>query len=30
VPLSPSEWRDLEEVAQVIARTGGLAQAKPF
>jgi predicted RNA-binding protein with PUA-like domain len=30
VPLSPSEWRDLEEVAQVIARTGGLAEAKPF
>jgi predicted RNA-binding protein with PUA-like domain len=31
VPLSPAEWRDLEEVSQVIARTGGLAQqAKPF
>jgi predicted RNA-binding protein with PUA-like domain len=24
VPLSPSEWRDLEALAQVIARTGGL------
>ena len=30
VPLSPAEWRDLEEVSQVIARTGGLAEAKPF
>jgi predicted RNA-binding protein with PUA-like domain len=25
VPLSPAEWRDLEGVAEVIARTGGLA-----
>jgi predicted RNA-binding protein with PUA-like domain len=24
VPLSPAEWRDLEGVAEVIARTGGL------
>jgi predicted RNA-binding protein with PUA-like domain len=24
VPLSPAEWRDLEEIADVIARTGGL------
>lgn len=24
VPLSPAEWRDLEGVADVIARTGGL------
>ncbi len=26
VPLSPAEWRDLEEVADVIARTGGLGE----
>ena len=25
VPLSPAEWRDLEALAEVIARTGGLA-----
>jgi predicted RNA-binding protein with PUA-like domain len=30
VPLSPAEWRDLEELAQVIARTGGLRRAKRF
>ncbi len=30
VPLSPAEWRDLEEVAEVIARTGGLAATHPF
>ena len=24
VPLSPAEWRDLEELSDVIARTGGL------
>ncbi len=24
VPLSPAEWRDLEALAQVIAKTGGL------
>ena len=27
VPLSPAEWRDLEELADVIARTGGLAES---
>jgi predicted RNA-binding protein with PUA-like domain len=30
VPLSPAEWRDLEGVAEVIARTGGLSPAAPF
>jgi predicted RNA-binding protein with PUA-like domain len=30
VPLSPAEWRDLEELAEVIARTGGLSQAPRF
>ncbi len=29
VPLSPAEWRDLEELAEVIAKTGGLESAKP-
>jgi hypothetical protein len=24
VPLSPAEWRDLEGLAEVIAKTGGL------
>lgn len=27
VPLSPAEWRDLEGLAEVIARTGGLRPA---
>jgi predicted RNA-binding protein with PUA-like domain len=30
VPLSPAEWRDLEELAQVIAKTGGLSRAQSF
>ncbi len=30
VPLSPAEWRDLEELADVIARTGGLEPAQRF
>ena len=30
VPLSPAEWRDLEGLADVIARTGGLRRAKRF
>jgi predicted RNA-binding protein with PUA-like domain len=30
VPLSPSEWRALEELSLVIARTGGLRRAKRF
>ena len=30
VPLSPAEWRDLEELAEVIARTGGLHSAEQF
>jgi predicted RNA-binding protein with PUA-like domain len=30
VPLSPAEWRDLEEIADIIARTGGLHTAEPF
>jgi len=29
VPLSPAEWRDLEELAEVIAKTGGLGHAHP-
>ncbi len=28
VPLSPAEWRDLEGLADVIARTGGLRSAE--
>ena len=30
VPLSPAEWRDLEGLAEVIAKTGGLRRAKRF
>jgi predicted RNA-binding protein with PUA-like domain len=31
VPLSPAEWRDLEEISDVIARTGGLhSEAERF
>ena len=30
VPLSPAEWRDLEALALVIARTGGLRRKKRF
>lgn len=30
VPLSPAEWRDLEEIADVIARTGGLEREQRF
>ncbi|HEX9241663.1 MAG TPA: EVE domain-containing protein [Anaeromyxobacter sp.] len=30
VPLSPAEWRDLEEIADVIARTGGLHSVERF
>ena len=30
VPLSPAEWRDLEGLADVIAKTGGLRRAKRF
>ena len=31
VPLSPAEWRDIEEIADVIARTGGLrSEAERF
>ncbi len=30
VPLSPAEWRDLEGLSDVIARTGGLRRAKRF
>ncbi|HEX9308608.1 MAG TPA: EVE domain-containing protein [Anaeromyxobacter sp.] len=30
VPLSPAEWRDLEGLADVIAKTGGLSRAKRF
>jgi predicted RNA-binding protein with PUA-like domain len=30
VPLSPAEWRDLEGISDVIARTGGLRRAKRF
>lgn len=27
VPLSPAEWRELEEISDVLAKTGGLRQA---
>ncbi len=30
VPLSPAEWRDLGQVSQVIARTGGLRRKDRF
>jgi predicted RNA-binding protein with PUA-like domain len=30
VPLSPAEWRDLESLAAVIAKTGGLRRKKRF
>jgi predicted RNA-binding protein with PUA-like domain len=30
VPLSPAEWRDLEGLSEVIARTGGLHDAASF
>jgi hypothetical protein len=30
VPLSPAEWRDLEALALVIAKTGGLRRKKRF
>jgi predicted RNA-binding protein with PUA-like domain len=30
VPLSPAEWRDLEGLADVIAKTGGLRRAERF
>jgi predicted RNA-binding protein with PUA-like domain len=30
VPLSPAEWRDLRQVADVIAKTGGLRRKKRF
>jgi predicted RNA-binding protein with PUA-like domain len=30
VPLSPAEWRDLEALATVIAKTGGLRRKKRF
>jgi predicted RNA-binding protein with PUA-like domain len=30
VPLSPAEWRDLEGLAEVIAKTGGLRPAEHF
>jgi predicted RNA-binding protein with PUA-like domain len=30
VPLSPAEWRDLEGVADVIAKTGGLQRSARF
>jgi predicted RNA-binding protein with PUA-like domain len=29
VPLSPAEWRDLEALAELIARTGGLGRKAP-
>jgi predicted RNA-binding protein with PUA-like domain len=29
VPLSPAEWRDLEVLAELIARTGGLGRKPP-
>ena len=30
VPLSPAEWRDLESLATVIAKTGGLRRKQRF
>lgn len=30
VPLSPAEWRDLEALAGIIAKTGGLRRKKRF
>jgi predicted RNA-binding protein with PUA-like domain len=30
VPLSPAEWRDLEALAGIIAKTGGLRRQKRF
>ena len=30
VPISPAEWRDLTELAEVIAKTGGLARGDQF
>ena len=30
VPLSPAEWRDLEALASVIAKTGGLRRKERF
>jgi predicted RNA-binding protein with PUA-like domain len=30
VPLSPAEWRELEDLAVVIAKTGGLRRKKRF
>jgi predicted RNA-binding protein with PUA-like domain len=30
VPLSPAEWKDLVELAEVIAKTGGLRRQKRF
>jgi len=30
VPLSPAEWRDLVDLADVIAKTGGLRRSKRF
>ncbi len=30
VPLSPAEWRDLESLAEVIAKTGGLRRPERF
>jgi hypothetical protein len=30
VPLSPAEWRDLEALSLVIAKTGGLSPDQPF
>lgn len=30
VPLSPAEWRDLTELAAIIARTGGLRRKQRF
>jgi predicted RNA-binding protein with PUA-like domain len=30
VPLSPAEWKDLLQLAQVIARTGGLRRKERF
>jgi len=30
VPLSPAEWKDLAQLAEVIAKTGGLRRKKRF
>jgi predicted RNA-binding protein with PUA-like domain len=30
VPLSPAEWKDANQLAEIIAKTGGLRRKKRF